>query len=369
MKALISCIEKLRLSLERHKKDDLKEYPTRTIFVDPLLGALGWDVRDPDEVQLEYPTIDGKSVDYALKINRKSVLFVEAKPLKDPLTDVKSITQVVGYAANDGVEWCILTNGVKYKVYRSTEKAEAPDKLLFEVSIDPKDTEGLSVQEIAEQFARFSRDAMANDVLDNIGEQIFTTSKVRKALDRLLMDPPNAMIRQIRQLIKDDSIKPAQVKSALKRLWGQTSEVEVPVATTEIKSKISHVNIPGKGKEYSENHHIDNMPQEVIELFRAVDRFCRELDLNKIHRIYRAKSINYYHGKRIFCSIHLCASGLRVWLKLKYNELQNPPEYVRDVSHVGHWGVGDVEIRIDSLAKFQNSKALIQMSFEKTKSA
>jgi len=104
-------------------------------------------------------------------------------------------------------------------------------------------------------------------------------------------------------------------------------------------------------------------------LFRAVDRFCRELDLNKVHRIYRAKSINYYHGKRIFCSIHLCTSGLRVWLKLKYNELQNPPEYVRDVSHVGHWGVGDVEIRIDSLAKFQNSKALIQTSFEKTKSS
>jgi hypothetical protein len=366
MKALISCIEKLRSGLERHKKNDLKEYPTRTIFVDPLLEALGWDVRDPDEVELEYPTIDGKSVDYAPKINRRPVLFVEAKPLKDPLTDVKSITQVVGYAANDGVEWCILTNGVKYKVYRSTEKAEAPDKLLFEVSIDPKDTEGLSVQEIAEQFARFSRDAMAKGVLDDIGEQIFTTGKIRKALDKLLMDPPNTLIKHIRRLLKDDSIKPLQVRNALKRLWGQTSEVEVSVASKETISEISRVKTPGKGKEYSESHHVDNMPQEVIELFRAIDRFCRELDLNKVHRIYRAKSVNYCNENRIFCSIHLCTSGLRVWLKLKYPDLQSPPEYVRDVSHVGHWGVGDVEIRIDSLAKFQASKALIQMSFDKT---
>ena len=70
-------------------------------------------VRDPDEVELEYSTIDGKSVDYAPKINRKPVLFIEAKPLNDPLTDVKSITQVVGYAANAGVEWCILTNAAK----------------------------------------------------------------------------------------------------------------------------------------------------------------------------------------------------------------------------------------------------------------
>jgi len=162
MKDIGSCIEELRLKLDRYRKEELKELPTRTIFIDPLLQVLGWDVRDPDEVQLEYPTIDGKSVDYAPKINRKPVLFIEAKPLNDPLTDVKSITQVVGYASNAGVEWCILTNGIIYKVYRSTEKAEAPDKLLFEVSIDQKKSEGRTVQQIAELFNRFSRDAMAS---------------------------------------------------------------------------------------------------------------------------------------------------------------------------------------------------------------
>ena len=146
MKTLTACIEDLRLKLERYKKRSLKEIPTRTIFVDPLLGALGWDVRDPDDVELEFPTIDGKSVDYAPKLNRKPVLFVEAKSLNDPLTDVKAITQVVGYAANAGVDWCILTNGVVYRVYRSTERAEAPDKLLFEVSLDPKDSRGMSIE-------------------------------------------------------------------------------------------------------------------------------------------------------------------------------------------------------------------------------
>jgi len=218
MDTIISCIENLRMKLDRHRKDDLKEYPTRTIFVDPLLQALGWDVRDPEEVELEYPTIDGKSVDYAPKINRKPVLFIEAKPLNDPLTDVKAITQVVGYAANAGVEWCILTNGVTYKVYRSTEKAEAPDKLLFEISLDPKQTEGISTQQVAEQFARFSRDAMAKGILDEIGEEVFTTAKIRKALDKLLVEPPTKLIRLIRSTIGDTSISPVQVKKALKRI-------------------------------------------------------------------------------------------------------------------------------------------------------
>ena len=86
MKAIISCIENLRSKLDKFHRTSLKEYPTRTIFIDPLLQALGWEVRDPEEVELEYPTIDGKSVDYAPKINRKPVLFIEAKPLNDSLT-------------------------------------------------------------------------------------------------------------------------------------------------------------------------------------------------------------------------------------------------------------------------------------------
>jgi len=366
MDAIIKCIEDLRMKLDKHRKDDLKEYPTRTIFIDPLLQALGWDVRDPDEVELEYSTIDGKSVDYAPKINRKPVLFIEAKPLNDPLTDVKAITQVVGYAANAGVEWCILTNGVTYKVYRSTEKAEAPNKLLFEISLDPKETEGMTIPQVAEQFARFSRDAMAKGILDEIGEQIFTTGKIRKALNKLFMDPPNTLIKLIRSTIGDDSIKPRQVKEALKRLWAQTSEVEVaPTYKTGVESITQKTN--ERGKEYTEEYHLKGKPQEVIELFRTIDKFCRELDPTAVRRKYLAKYVRYTHGKNIFCCVHLQKSGLRVWLKLNYSDLESPPEYVRDVSNIGHWGVGDVELAIDSIQRFLSAKSLIKKSFEENR--
>jgi len=365
MDAIIKCIENLRMKLDKHRKDDLKEYPTRTIFVDPLLQALGWDVRDPDEVELEYPTIDGKSVDYAPKINRKPVLFIEAKPLNDPLTDVKSITQVVGYAANAGVEWCILTNGVTYKIYRSTEKAEAPDKLLFEISLDPKDTEGMTIQQVAEQFARFSRDAIAKGLLNEIGEQIFTRGKIRKALDKLFMEPPNTLIRLIRSAIGDDTIKPTQVKKALKMLWAQTPEIEIP--STFGVEPVPPERTKARGKEHSEEHHLKGKPQEVLELFRTIDKFCREFDPTAVQRKYLAKYVRYTHGKNIFCCVHLQKSGLRVWLKLNYSDLESPPEYVRDVSNIGHWGVGDVELAIDSIQRFQSAKGLIQKSFEENK--
>lgn len=367
MKNIISCIENLRLKLDRHQKDDIKEYPTRTIFVDPLLQSLGWDVRDPDDVELEFPTIDGKSVDYAPKINRKPVLFIEAKQLNDPLIDVKSITQVVGYAANAGVEWCILTNGNNYKVYRSTEKAEAPEKLLFEISIDEKETKGLSIQQVAEQFYRFSREAMAKGILDEIGEQIFTTGKIRKALDKLFMDPPNNFLRIIRSIIKDDNIKPQQIKDALKRIWTQTAEIEMPhISKDKIKQKASKPQ-KIKEKEYNENYHIVNKPQEILELYRTIDKFCKDLAPLNIQKKYLAKYINYSHDKNIFCCIHIQKSGLRIWLKLKYSNLEHPPDFVRDVSNIGHWGVGDVEMAIDSVERFHNAKQLILKSFEETK--
>ena len=366
MDSLISCIEALQLKLDKHRKDYLKEYSTRTIFIDPLLQALGWDVRDNDEVELEYPTIDGKSVDYAPKINRKPVLFIEAKPLSDPLNDVKSITQVVGYAANAGVEWCVLTNGVTYKVYHSTEKAEAPDKLLYEVSLDQKETKGMSIQQIAEQFLRFSRDSMAKGVLDDIGEQVFTTGKIRKALDKLFIDPPNTLIRLIRSTVRDDTISPTQVKIALKRLWSQESQVEITSGYEP--SRAYAPSVTERGKEYPESHHIKDKPQEVVELFRSIDKFCRELDPINVQRKYLAKYVKYSYGKHIFCCVNISSSGLRIWLKLKYSELNNPPTYVRDVSRIGHWGTGDVELVINNSENLQSAKIFIRQSFEKKRS-
>jgi len=231
MKAVVSCIEELRVKLEKCRKAEMKETPTRTIFIDPMLEALGWDVKDLDEVELESPTIDGKSVDYALKINNKPVVFVEAKPLGDSLTNVKAITQVIGYAASAGVEWCILTNGSTYKVYRSTEKAEAPEKLLFEVSIEQDKSKGKSTQEIAEQLMRFSKDSIAQGVLDEMGEQVFTRGKVKKALDKLFLNPPLKLINLLKKHIEDKSLKNEQIKSALKSIGAQLSQIEVSQQT------------------------------------------------------------------------------------------------------------------------------------------
>ncbi len=384
MNKLIQVIEMTRAKTDALRKHGLKETPTRTIVIDPLLEALGWDVRDPDEVELEYPTVDGKSVDYALKLNKKCVLLVEAKPFDDPLDDVKAITQVVAYAANDGIVWCILTSGLKWKVYRSVEKCPAPDKLMYEVSLDPRASEGMSVQQIAQQLWRFSREEMAKGTLDALGEQTFTDGKVRKALGTLMLDPPRALLKMIRGATGDQSIAPQRIRDSLARVWraagvgthfgGPPSPHELarsssspPGARAEGVLKSRRIKRPrASASPYDEAHHILGKPQEVVELYRAVDRLCLSLAPGAVGKRYLAKCIAYDSKKPAFCSVHVLQAGLRVWLKLKYSRLVNPPGFARDVSNVGHWGAGDVELRVSSLSQVDEAGSLIRQSFSES---
>ena len=362
MKGIEKCIESLRTQLERHHGKGLKEYPTRTIFIDPLLQALNWDVRDPDEVELEYPTVDGKSVDYAMKINRKVVLLLEAKQLEDPLDDVKSVTQVVGYAANDGIEWCVLTNGARYKVYRASERASAPEKLLFEASIDPRDSQGQSIEQIAAQLNRLSKDSFAEGVLDRLGTEIFTTGKVRKALDRLFAETPSTFVRLVRKAMGDDSVTPSQIQQALGRIWHASPPVQV---RTELKAIRPERPVGRRASPYTEAHHTLGKPSEVVELYRGLDRLCQDLAPVEIVRAYKAKYVSWTVGKWIFCSAHLQQGGLRVWVKTNPKVLDPSLTFARDVSRIGHWGMGDVELAINSVERLREAEPLIRESFEK----
>ena len=369
MDRLVETIESMRGKFDRLRRHSLKETPTRTIVIDPLLDALGWDVRDPDEVQLEYPTVDGKSVDYALKINRKPVLLVEAKALDDPLDNVKSTAQVVGYAANDGIAWCVLTNGIKWKVYRSIEECPAPEKLMFEVSLDPRESEGLTPRQIGQKLWRFSCEEMAKGTLDELGEQTFTDGKVRKALEGLCASPPRPFLNLLRRGIGDDSLSPRKIGESLLRI---VSEVAVAGRPQPERSSGRHRErdelTPQRGrrpkKSYDEKLHTKGKPQEILELYLAIDRFCASLALGGIEKRILAKYIAFLSNRRGFCSLHLGQGGLRVWVKLKYARLARPPSFARDVSNVGHWGVGDVELAITEKGQLEEACGLIRQSFE-----
>lgn len=377
MTKLVQTIEAIRAKLEGYRALSLKETPTRTIVIDPLLEALGWDVRDPDEVQLEYPTVGGGAVDYALKINGRPVLLVEAKPLEDTL-NVKDVAQLVAYAANAGIQWCILTNGLTWKVYKSMEECEAPDKLMFEVSLDPCDSKDLPVQDLAEHMWRFSREEMAKGTLDALGEQTFTDGKVRKALDSILRDPPPRFISLLKAKTGDGNLSSQRIRDSLARIWGHigtgvvSAALPAPPATAgQAAPRTSRSDGARRAWEtrraaitYDEARHTEGKPQEVVELYRALERLCMSLRPGAISKIVKKQTVNYCCGKRPFCSVSVHKAGLKVFLWLKYGRLENPPAFARDVSGVGHWGGGSLQPAIGALAQLEQAEPLIRQSLE-----
>jgi len=117
---------------------NMSEADTISTIVEPLLGILGWEILDLDEVQREYQIKGRKgtdSVDLALKLNGQPKVFVEVKSVGTALDEVAE-RQVINYAFNEGVDWCALTNGREIRVYGAFYGKTTQQRLLFRLAIE-----------------------------------------------------------------------------------------------------------------------------------------------------------------------------------------------------------------------------------------
>jgi len=83
-----------------------------------------------------------------------------------------------------------------------------------------------------------------------------------------------------------------------------------------------------------------------------------------VTRTYQSKTVNWTLDKAIFCCAHLQQGGLRVWVKTDPKTLDPSASFARDVSRIGHWGVGGVELALNSLDRLQDAEAFVRKSFE-----
>ena len=93
---------------------DVNESDTSMIVTDLLSTLFGYDKYS--EITTEY-SIRGTYCDLAIKIENKPVLLIEVKAIGLELKDAH-IKQAVDYAANLGVDWVLLTNGVYWKAFK-----------------------------------------------------------------------------------------------------------------------------------------------------------------------------------------------------------------------------------------------------------
>lgn len=127
-------IAELQSRLREHREVLETEEAAKTTLVLPFLRALGFDVFNPAEVKAEFTcdvgTKKGEKVDYALCVDGAVTVLVECKPVNSELS-IKHASQLFRYFAATNAKFSLLTNGVIYKFFTDSDKANMMDESPF----------------------------------------------------------------------------------------------------------------------------------------------------------------------------------------------------------------------------------------------
>jgi len=125
--------EKVRELVERYnqlvkegKTQRFSEADVGSKFILPFIEALGWDIKNIDEVKEQRRTLTGPA-DYSLNVNGVPKLVVEIKRFDESLDTVRMIRgreesyteQAIRYAWHMKVDWVVLSNFSETRLYYS----------------------------------------------------------------------------------------------------------------------------------------------------------------------------------------------------------------------------------------------------------
>src|SRR6516225_3425883 len=126
---IASGIRRFQGILTSAKTRDIGEADTVTIITDMLAEIFGYDKYS--EITSEH-AIKNTYCDLAVKIEGRIQSIIEVKAIGIDLKD-PHVKQAVDYAANQGVDWVVLTNGVTWRIYKIIFGKPIEQELLIEL--------------------------------------------------------------------------------------------------------------------------------------------------------------------------------------------------------------------------------------------
>ena len=128
---LVAGLKRYQPILAAAKARDVGETDTVTIVKDMLADIFGYDKYS--ELTSEY-AIRGTYCDLAIKLDAKLSTLIEVKAIGIELKE-SHVKQAVDYAANQGVDWVLLTNGVRWCVYHVFFTRPIGQELVVDIDI------------------------------------------------------------------------------------------------------------------------------------------------------------------------------------------------------------------------------------------
>ena len=114
--------------------------------------------------------------------------------------------------------------------------------------------------------------------------------------------------------------------------------------------------------DYNEDYHLTKVPKDIVALYNSLkNAACNNFELTiDPHKLYIAFKHN---GKNIF-DVRLLKSKIWIWINMPKGSLNDPKEFTRDVSNIGHWGNGDYDLTISNEQEIDYVLSLIKQSYE-----
>ncbi len=221
--------------LSEAKARDVNESDTVIIVSDILSSVLGFDKYS--EITTEF-AIRGTYVDLAVKIDGEVYYLIEVKAigldLKEP-----HLRQAIDYAANQGIDWVVLTNGELWHVFKVLYRKPIEVEKTFEfnlINFSPKDKETIY------ELYTLSREGIRKSAIAELHERAKATNKF--AIAAILKTEPiiDAVVREIRKIHKNIKIDKQYIieiidKEVLKR---EVREGEPAEKAAELVKKAQH---------------------------------------------------------------------------------------------------------------------------------
>jgi hypothetical protein len=192
-------LKKFQPILSSAKTRDAGEADTSTVVKALLSDLFGYDKYS--EITSEY-AIKGTYCDLAVKLDGKLHILVEVKAIGLDLKE-SHVKQAVDYAANQGVDWVVLTNGHVWRIYRVLFTKPIAQDLVYECDLltlssrDKAQLEGLFL---------FAKEGHPKSVLEDYHSRRQAMSRHNLAavlLSEAVLDVARRELREIFSRCKD----------------------------------------------------------------------------------------------------------------------------------------------------------------------
>jgi len=114
---------------------------------------------------------------------------------------------------------------------------------------------------------------------------------------------------------------------------------------------------------YTFEQHLEGKSKKITELAITLQDFILGLD-SSIEQAPKKFYVAYKTSQNIVC-MEIQKRNIRLYLKLKPSDVQEPPSIYRDVTNIGHYGTGQTEFAVSSEKHFEIVMPYIEQAYRK----